>query len=106
MRAAPLRLGSLARTLDRTGRMALRDGAELRRLALTVTVAEPPVLDPARLWRIAVAQPPRGWWARLLARLAVLLRLAPRRDWPQVRLVWEAGAVFAELAPSDPPELR
>lgn len=106
MRPAPIRLGALARTLDQTGRMTLRGGAELRRLELTVTVAEAPALDPARLWKIPVAQPPQGWWARLLAHLARLLGLARSPDWPQVRLVWEAGAVFAELAPLQPPEPR
>lgn len=49
MAHAPIRLGALARALDQSGRMALRDGTELRSLILTVPVAEPPALDPERL---------------------------------------------------------
>lgn len=98
MGADPIRLGTLARVLDRTGRLALRDGVELRSLALTVPVAEPPVRDPARLWRIAIVRSGPGWWARLLAWLGW-----PPRDHPLVRLVWEDGAVFAELEPQPTP---
>lgn len=98
MGAAPIRLGTLARVLDRTGRLALRDGVELRSLTLTVPVAERPVRDPARLWRIAVVSSGPGRWARLLAWLGW-----PPPGHPLVRLVWENGAVFAELAPQQPP---
>lgn len=103
MAAAPIRLGTLARVLELTGRRALRDGAELGSLTLTVPVAEPPALDPERLWRIAVVQPPKHWWERWFTALARQAGLIPRPDWPQVRLVWEGGTVFAELEPQSTP---
>lgn len=97
MAPAPIQLGALARVLHETGRMALRDGVELRSLSLTVSVMEPPVLDPARLWRTAVARSGRHWWERWLER---------PHSWPQVRLVWEDDAVFAQLEPNvAPPSL-
>ena len=102
MATAPIRLGTLARVLDQTGRLALRDGAELRSLVLTVPVAEPPAIAPVRLWRTAVAQPPDHWWERWFAALARQTGLIPRPDWPQVRLVWDSGTVFAELEPPSP----
>ena len=100
MARAPIRLGALARVLDQSGRMALRDGTELRSLILTVPVAEPPALDPERLWRITVVQPPQHWWDRWLIALRRQTGLKPKPDWPRVRLVWEARAVFAQLETS------
>lgn len=100
MAHAPIRLGALARALHQSGRMALRDGTELRSLILTVPVAEPPVLNTDRLWRIAVVQPPKHWWDRWLIALRQQTGLKPKPDWPQVRLVWEAGTVFAQLETS------
>lgn len=102
MSLPPIRLGTLARVLDRTGRIALRDGVELRSLSLIVPVSEPPVLDPVRLWRIPVARQPKHWWQRWFVVVAGKLGLNHASDWPQVRLVWEGGAVFAELD-VDPP---
>lgn len=98
----PIRLGMLARVLDRTGRIALRDGVELRRLVLTVPVSQVPAFDPVQLWRTPVARGPQHAWARWLAALGRSLGLIRPPHWPQVRLVWEGGTVFAELEPDRP----
>lgn len=97
MAATTIRLGTLARVLEQTGQIALRDGVELRTLSLTVPVGEPPVLDPQRLWRIAIAAPRSHWWQRWSDWLTRQLGLGRAPDWPLVRLVWCDGTVFAEL---------
>ena len=95
-----IRLGQLAATMVAAGRLPLPTGAALVSLELRVAVAEPPVLEQDRLWRLAVARPlPR--WRRWLS------GLIPGRgagDWPWIKLTWSDGIVFASLI-SPPPAL-
>lgn len=98
-----LRLADLARALASAGRQAEADGVVLTALTLSVAVTAPPVLDPARLWRLTVAEPrsPSGWRRWLERRRTGQAHPA----WPRVRLCWHAGRVHAEIERTAPPTL-
>lgn len=94
-----IRLGQLAAALASAGRQAMPAGAVLASLELSVAVAEPPVLVPGRLWRLALARPaPR--WRRWLSRL---LPADPAATWPWVKLTWREGRIYASLVPPPQP---